>query len=166
MKRHTFFLALATALPSFCQTPASPSELEANKKLLLDFFSAPIQERTKLLTPDYIQHNPRFLEMNEITHAAGADAWLSAVQAAGEHVDKLVDPDFKPPITLLLTMAEGDLVTAIFKATVQDPDDSSKTYEKFIFETVRIRDGKLAEHWDGVALAKGWKNELQLPGDK
>jgi len=68
MKRHTFFLALATALPSFCQTPASPSGLEANKKLLLDFFSAPIQEPTKLLTPDYIQHNPRFLARDERDH--------------------------------------------------------------------------------------------------
>ena len=154
-------------LPSFCQTtPASPGRLEANKKLLFDFFSAPIQDRTKLLTPDYIQHNPRFLKMNDITHSAGAEAWLKAVQAAGRHADKLVDPDFKPPISLVLTMAEGDLVTAIFKAIVPDPDNPSKTYERFLFETVRIRDGKLAEHWDGVFLEKGWRNQLELPNKK
>jgi predicted SnoaL-like aldol condensation-catalyzing enzyme len=53
-------------------------------------------------------------------------------------------------------MAEGDLVTAIYRGEMPDPTEPGRTQEIFAFETMRIRDGKFVEHWDQVGLAPGW----------
>ena len=49
------------------------------------------------------------------------------------------------------TIAEGDLVTFIFKERVSDPKDKTKTYDRFTFDMFRIKNGKIVEHWDGAA---------------
>ena len=36
----------------------------------------------------------------------------------------------------------------------------------FTAELVRIKDGKLAEHWDALKLTPGWKHELETPPAK
>ena len=39
----------------------------------------------------------------------------------------------------------------IRKAVLPDPDAPARTYEAFGFDTFRIRDGRVAEHWnDGM----------------
>ena len=43
-----------------------------------------------------------------------------------------------------------------FLIQVRSKLHETRTYEAFAFETVRIRDGKFAEHWDQVTLAEGW----------
>jgi predicted SnoaL-like aldol condensation-catalyzing enzyme len=128
------------------QTPDA-AKLDANKKLLVEFFrlGADRDARTQMLTNDYTQHNPRFLKMDEVTHLKGREAWGGAANLRS---------------TPVAIVAEGDYVVAIYKATLTDPDNPAKTYEAFNFEMVRIKDGKLAEHWDAVKLAKGWKTEL------
>lgn len=138
------------------------ARLEANKQVLLRFLAlgGDLQARRAMLTDDYVQHNPRFLAMA----GSGGDAWLEAIRkasAAGRGRVRLTDPDFNLRDEPVILMAEGDLVTAIYKAEIPDPDDPSKTYEIFNFETVRIRDGKLAEHWDGIKLEAGWKAALE-----
>ena len=142
------------------QTEAA--RLEANKQVLLRFLSlgSDFQARRAMLTDDYVQHNPQFLALA----GSGGDAWLEAgriafVEAQGQI--NLTDSDFSLQGEPVILMAEGDLVTAIFKAELPDPDDPSKIYEAFNFETVRIRDGKLAEHWDGIKLESGWKAPLE-----
>ena len=142
------------------QTPDA-AKLDANKKLLLEFFrlGADRDARTQMLTDDYTQHNPRFLKMDEVTHLKGREAWSAAAQAAQNHAH-LTDSDFNLRSIPVAIVAEGDYVVAIYKATLTDPDDPAKTYEAFNFEMVRVKDGKLAEHWDAVKLAKDWKTEL------
>ena len=50
-------------------------------------------------------------------------------------------------------MAEGDTVTVIQKRYVQDPNAAPGTYyESFWFDTFRVRDGLLYEHWDGALI--------------
>jgi hypothetical protein len=66
----------------------------------------------RFFAEDYIQHNPRYLEMNDVTHATGRDAWVQARKAAacpagGKRGVHLTDP--------VMIMAEGELVTAIYK---------------------------------------------------
>ena len=58
----------------------------------------------------------------------------------------------------IIVMAEDDLVTAIYKGDLPDPDNPGATYEAFAFETFRVRDGKFIEHWDQVTLKEGWMN--------
>jgi predicted SnoaL-like aldol condensation-catalyzing enzyme len=152
----------------FAQTPHDATELERNKQLLLDFFNYQgdrAERAARFFAEDYAQHNPRFLKMNEVTHASGRDAWVKAGQAAQGHASLVVNGGI-PLRNPILVMAEGDLVTALYKAVLPDPDDKTKTYEAFTFETFRVKDGKFAEHWDGVQLAPGWRTELEKPTAK
>lgn len=157
----TLILVLGFAMPALAQqSAAEAARLEANKQLVLKFFATSVgEERKKMLTDDYIQHNPRFVGL---TGMHGPQAWLDAANIARGKI-RVTDPDFRLSGTPVIMMAEGDLVTLIFKAVLPDPDDPTKTYEAFNFETLRIRDGKLAEHWDALKLEKGWKDGLNAP---
>ena len=137
------------------------SQLEANKKVLLDFFNAPRgltrEERSaRIQSEDYIQHNPRFLRMDEITGATGRQAWVKAGEEAAQRGISLVALGGIRLRNPVIVMAECDLVTAIYRGVLPDPDDPSRTYEAFAFETFRVKDGKVTEHWDQVQLAPGW----------
>lgn len=144
--------------PGACST--TQTELNANKQLLLDFFASrgmPREERSaKFQTEDYIQHNPRLLRIDEITGAEGRQSWLQGFLEAQRRGIALVELGGIQLSNPIILMAECDLVTAIYKGELQDPDDPGRTYEAFAFETVRIRDGKFAEHWDQVTLEAGW----------
>ena len=159
MNPFRWMLVLALAAGSQAQ---DAGKLEANKKLLLEFFrlGPNLDARTQMLTDDYTQHNPRFLKMDEATGLKGKQAWGGAIHAAQNHA-RLTDPDFSLRSAPVAIVAEGDYVVAIYKTTLPDPDDPSKTYEAFNFEMVRLKDGKLAEHWDALKLTKGWKTELE-----
>jgi predicted SnoaL-like aldol condensation-catalyzing enzyme len=159
--RISILFLIASAL--FGQAPPEASQLERNKQLLLDFFhyqGDPDMMAARFFSDDYIQHNPRFLKMNEVTHASGRDAWVKAQHAAPGHANLVANGGI-PLRDPILVMAEGDLVTAVYKGVLSDPDDKSKTYEAFTFETVRVKDGKFTEHWDGVQLAPGWRTEVE-----
>ena len=156
-----FFASFSSAQapePGECST--TPEELAANKQLLLDFFASrdlSREERSeRFQTEDYIQHNPRLLRIDEITGATGRQSWLQGFLEAERRGIALVDLGGIQLTNPIILMAECDLVTAIYKGDLQDPDDPSRTYEAFAFETVRVRDGKLAEHWDQVTLEAGW----------
>ena len=142
------------------------AQLEANKKLLLDFFASQgtREERSRRFQADgYIQHNPRALRIDEITGAKGRQAWVAAFAEAEKRGISLVELGGIPLRNPVIIMAEGDLVTAIYKGTLIDPDDKTRTYDAFAFETVRIKDGKFVEHWDQVTLAPGWMQPKTKP---
>ena len=156
-----FFSSLCAAqIPEPGECSTTPEELKANKQLLLDFFASrgtPREERSeRFQTEDYIQHNPRLLRIDEITGATGRQSWLRGFREAERRGIALVDLGGIQLNNPIILMAECDLVTAIYKGEIQDPDDPARTYEAFAFETVRIRDGKFAEHWDQVTLEAGW----------
>jgi predicted SnoaL-like aldol condensation-catalyzing enzyme len=138
---------------------AAPADPAAAKQLLLDFFGfqGTRQERAdQVMTADYVQHNPRFLRMDALTGATGSQAWVAAGERAGEMRIRLVALGgirLRDPIVL---MAEGDLVTAIYRGRLARPDDPTRTYEAYAFETFRVRDGRVSEHWDQVRLESGW----------
>jgi predicted SnoaL-like aldol condensation-catalyzing enzyme len=138
------------------------SKLEDNKRLLLEFFrlGGNLEARTQMLADEYVQHNPRFLKMDEMTGKTGKQAWRAAIEGAQNHA-RLTDADFSLRSKPVALVAEGDYVVGIYKATLPDPDDAAKTYEAFNFELVRFKDRKLAEHWDGLKLVKEWRTELE-----
>ena len=137
----------------------SHAELEANKQLLHDFFafSGTDQERAeRFLTTDYVQHNPRLLRMNALTGASGREAWLKGFHEALRRGIDIVDLGGIQLDRPVLVMADCDLVTALYKGVLHDPDRPGATYEAFAFETFRVRDSKFSEHWDQVTLKPGW----------
>lgn len=158
----TIVLGLVVCVSAVAQqSAAEAARLEANKQVLMRFFAlgGDLEARKKMLTDDYVQHNPRLIAL---TGPIGPQAWFDALNMARGRI-RVTDPDFNLRSPTVILMAEGDLVTAIYKAVLPDPDDPSKTYEAFNFESVRIRDGKLVEHWDGLKLEKGWKAGLSAP---
>src|SRR5262245_37095826 len=141
--------------------PVPQATLDANKKLLIDFFESSRtmtrEERSRRFqADDYIQHNPRALRIDEFTGAKGREAWVKAFDEAARRKVARVDLGGIATRAPLIGMAECDLVTAIYKGVLKDPDDPSRSYEAFAFETVRVKNGKFTEHWDQVTLAAGW----------
>jgi predicted SnoaL-like aldol condensation-catalyzing enzyme len=152
--------ALLTAASAPPIPATATDRLAANKKVAVDNFQfkGTREDRARIfLAEDYVQHNPRFLKMDRVTGARGRDAWLKAFAAArGRPLVDLGGISLRDlPV---IVMAEGELVLLVYKGVLPDPDAPSKTYEAFAFEAYRVRDGKLAEHWDQVTLTPGWMN--------
>jgi predicted SnoaL-like aldol condensation-catalyzing enzyme len=144
-------------------TPAalaqSNAQLEANKKIAMEFFRPGItaQERYDLLHDGYIQHNPafkKFADDNKLSYKEGFLKMMAANMArqggAGARGGGPTPPPTNP---VYMVMAEGDLVTILQERNVQDPTAPAGTwYKQYWFDTFRIRDGKLYEHWDGAVI--------------
>jgi len=142
---------------------AAPAQLEANKKAAMAFF-APNADRVALADPTYKQHNPAFLK-------GGKEAGLSDYEyfksrfggprqggpggggAGRGQAPATAGPQPPAGNPLEIVMAECDLVTVIHRNNRQDPTAAAGTfYEVFTFDTFRVRNGKLVEHWDGAVI--------------
>lgn len=108
---------------------------EANKKLVLDFYQQffgdkDISAADKYLLPTYIQHNP--------LAATGRDA-----------VKRFFTPFFANPaipktrIDVKRVAADGDLVWLHIRSKTTGA-------ERAVVDIFRIKDGKIAEHWDVI----------------
>src|SRR5688500_18039266 len=85
-------LALAVMLVGSSGVQAS-AQTRDNRQRIIEFFAftGTNQERAdQLMTPDYVQHNPRFLRMDEITGAKGSAAWVAAFAEARSRGIQLV----------------------------------------------------------------------------
>jgi predicted SnoaL-like aldol condensation-catalyzing enzyme len=135
------------------------SGLTPNEQLIIDFFGFTGTREARaerFMTVDYVQHNPRFLRIDEFTGAKGNQAWVQAFAEAARRGVQLV---VLPGIALrnpIIVLQDGDLAHAVYRGTRPDPSAPGSTYEVFAFESFRIRDGKFSEHWDQVRLAPGW----------
>jgi predicted SnoaL-like aldol condensation-catalyzing enzyme len=88
-------------------------------------------------------HNGR----NEWTRSAisGPCTWVQGASA----LVCIWPRDVKHTIdNLVAIVAEGDLIVFSFKRDLPDPKDSTETYTATWFDMMRIKDGKVAEHWD------------------
>ena len=164
MKRYVVSIAIALGpLAASLLAQQGPANVanEPPKQLILRFFGfqGTREERAaQTQTPDYIQHNPRFLRMDEITGARGNQAWVRAgeeAQRRGLQLVALNGIGLRNPIILI---GEGDLVHAVYRGNIPDPAAPGSTYEAFAFESFRVRDAKFSEHWDQVRLEPGWMN--------
>jgi len=124
----------------------SDRALEAkNKKIVLEMWYTVLNEHkldqsSKYITQDYIQHNPN----------AG-----QGLQAMVDYFKKTWGPDPLPQDQVKYTqfamvIAEGDLVQLMFKRPRPDPKDATKTVDTWWYDTYRLKDGMIVEHWDSA----------------
>jgi predicted SnoaL-like aldol condensation-catalyzing enzyme len=136
-------LATVAGAPALAQGYLSP--LESNKKVVFDFYRLVFEPRNADLVPQYIaetfiEHNPRF--------ESGRENFIKTLKSLPAPASDEVGESLRTPPALIV--AEGDLVTYIFKRNTPDPKDKTKTYETFSFDTFRIKDRKIVEHWDNA----------------
>lgn len=166
MKLSFFGLTILSILPLIAQTatPANPEagcsvtpdQLAANKKVVLEFFR-PGADRVALADPSYIQHNPAFKKRAEEKKISDYEAFKETftARARGRGRGQATPGGPRPPRGNMLEIvtAECDLVTVVHKGYRQDPTaEPGKFYEVFTFDTFRVRNGKLVEHWDSAVI--------------
>lgn len=137
-------IAFLTAAPAFAQGYLSGVAL--NKKIVTDFYRLVFEPRNadlieQYVGPDFIEHNPRI--------EGGRDGLVKFLKTLPAPASDDIGQEMKTPPAFIV--AEGDLVTFVFKQKATDPKDKAKTYDRFTFDMFRIRNGKIAEHWDGEA---------------
>jgi predicted SnoaL-like aldol condensation-catalyzing enzyme len=143
-------------MPSGCS--ATTAELQVEKNLVLDFYRPGITLRQLIALVDttYVQHNPLALKLGQEKHISDYEEFRQLFIAVAHSAN----PDSKDVLDgparrggrgphVVIVTAECDLVTAIVENTRPDPTaPSGATYERFDFDTFRVRGGKLVEHWD------------------
>jgi len=139
---------------------ATPAQLEANKKVAMQFFRVQGDERVALADPSYKQHNPAFKKRGEDAKISDYEEFKNSFSSAalagrqgGPGRGPGAGPQPPPGNPFEIVLAECDLVTVIHRNNRQDPTaEAGKFYEAFTFDTFRIRNGKLVEHWDGAVI--------------
>jgi predicted SnoaL-like aldol condensation-catalyzing enzyme len=127
----------AEAQQALLQSP--DPKLAANKRLVYDMYRAIVQGghaemAETYFTPDYIQHNPNV--------GSGRDALVKFI--GGSRPARPLSPTVTLPI--LDIVAEHDIVMVMSQRPMKDAD--GKPYVTTWFDTYRIVDGKISEHWD------------------
>ncbi len=144
LRRTVCLLVFLTGVTAFAQGYLSGPAL--NKKIVGDFYRIVFEPRNpdlidQYIAPDFVEHNPAI--------EGGRDGLVKFMKTLPRPTSDDVGAEMKNPPAYIT--AEGDLVTFIFKEKVPDPKDKSKTYERFTFDMFRVKNGKIAEHWDGAA---------------
>ncbi len=137
---------------------ATSAQLEANRKVAMEFFRTTGEARVALADPSYKQHNPAFKKRAEDNKVTDYEEFKSAFVAqagrqGGPGRGPASGPTPPPGNPLEVVTAECDIVSVIHKNYRQDPTaEPGKFYEVFTFDTFRVRNGKLVEHWDGAVI--------------
>jgi predicted SnoaL-like aldol condensation-catalyzing enzyme len=129
---------------------ASAAEMEANKKVVIAFFT-PGVDRIALVDPSYKQHNPAFKRRAEENHVSDYEEFKAAFSAP-RPAQGTANAQRPAPSLLEVVTAECDIVTVVHKIYRPDPDKQGEFYEAFAFDTFRVKNGKLVEHWDEAAI--------------
>lgn len=136
---------------------AVPEQLAANKQVAAEFWRSGITpvERIALVDEAYVQHNPRFRRYaleNKVS-----DYQTLIVMATRAGVVEAERPIVAGGRTLTPNrfehvIAACDIVTQVHKSYAERPAGSGNWVERFSWDTFRVRNGKLVEHWDDTDL--------------
>lgn len=115
-----------------------------NKQIVLDAWHSVINERN-------LAAAPRFFVEGYIQHSPSAGQGRAAMVAFLAR--ELGGSEPRPPSEVHYTqfehvIAEGDLVQLMFRRHMRDPRDPGKTIDVWWYDTYRVRDGMIVEHWD------------------
>ncbi len=136
---------------------ATPAQIEQTRQAGIAFTRSQGAERVALADPSYKQHNPAFVKgareagMSDYDYFKARFGGPPAARAGGPPPNAAPAPPPGNPTEIV--MVECDLVTVIHRNNRQDPTAAPGTfYEVFTFDTFRVRNGKLVEHWDGAVI--------------
>jgi predicted SnoaL-like aldol condensation-catalyzing enzyme len=127
--------ALLAALAVALSMPAFAADIEANKKIVVDFYEKALNQKdyeaaAQYFGPRYIQHNPNVPN--------GPDGLKVLVTLLKEKF-----PNARSEIKRVI--AEGDLVVLHVHA-VREPGQRGTA----IVDIFRVENGKIVEHWDVI----------------
>jgi predicted SnoaL-like aldol condensation-catalyzing enzyme len=154
----------SAAGPQLNPTPGckvTPAELEANRKAAMAFFKTLGMNRVALADPSYIQHNPVFKKRAQQSGDSDFETFRKAFappppnQAPVATPAPAAAPTPQPPVgnDFEIVTAECDIVTIVRKIYRQDPTEPSGTfYASYFFDSFRVKNGKLVEHWDAALI--------------
>jgi predicted SnoaL-like aldol condensation-catalyzing enzyme len=125
--------ALPAVMLAMSVMPSLATDLEANKKTVLEFYEAGLNKKdfeaaSKYFGPKYIQHNP------------GAP---DGIEGFKTFVNFLRSKFPNSHSEIKKTFADGDFVILHVHA-VREPG----TLGRAIVDIFRLEDGKIVEHWD------------------
>ena len=137
------FAGLVFTLPAIAQRANLTPEEQRNKEIVLEFWRVVLQAGDVEKAGDYyavnmIQHNP-----NVPTGLAGFKQFFSRFA-------REVQPVQDEVIGEVATMVDGDLVTIVRVVHIPEPENENETYEAFNFDTFRLENGMIVEHWDAA----------------
>jgi predicted SnoaL-like aldol condensation-catalyzing enzyme len=132
---------------------AISTEIETNRKVVLDFFRVFGEARVALLDPAYKQHNPVVVRRAQQEHLTDYEEARKSflAQASGPSRGLGLGPT-PPGNRFEIVTAECDIVTVVHQSFRHDPTGQEEFYEAFTFDTFRVKNGKLVEHWDGASI--------------
>lgn len=143
----------------------SPARIEANRALatLFDPAADPMKAYAKM-DPGYIQHNPMAKRIGEVNGLSGRDEFklLLEMRDNGQGPPPLLPGQTAENFNYFV-MADCDHVFLLKKSYQPDPQHPGQFYEAFSFDLWRIKDGKLAEHWDDVRIPPQVPDVLKVP---
>jgi predicted SnoaL-like aldol condensation-catalyzing enzyme len=160
MNKTITLLLVFFCIPAFSALPVVPvpaesqmallesdsPQLAANKKLVFDVWrilvvARHLDQAEKMLTEDYMQHNP-----NAATGLEGVLAYFRSTGVEPQPIKDTIDD-------LVAIIAEGDLVTMSFVRELDNPRAPGEKYTTTWFDMFRVEDGMVAEHWDPAIIA-------------
>jgi len=169
-------LAAAAAASVFAQQPPAnppqianptqnctltPAQIAENRKAVLAFFQ-PGVDRLTLADPSYKQHNPVFKKRAEENKVSDFEEYKAAFGAArqggpGGGGGRAANPNAPQPPgpnnQYEIVTTECDVTTVVHRNWRQDPNTPGRWFEAFTFDTFKVKDGKLVEHWDSAVIA-------------
>lgn len=115
-------------------------EQNRNKQIVTEFYRKVIGEQDlefakKIVTDDYIQHNPHV--------RTGKEGFLEAI----EFLNKMPKPK-NPPKPFMRVIADGEYVVVHLSVEFNEQ-------KKIVLEIFRIENGLIAEHWDAIQDISG-----------
>jgi len=86
----------------------------------------------ELIAPDYIEHDPNLQHGETVT----------------ERLEGFVAPQLLLSYEPTVVLVNGEHVLMMWSLFSPDPDNTKQAYRWNYFQLVRVRDGKVVEHWD------------------
>lgn len=118
----------------------------ANKQVVLNMWHEVLNARNysaapKYIAEDYIQNSP--------SAGQGLAALIAFLKwELGD--EGPLEPGTYEHTQFRHVMAEGDLVQLMFQRPIPDPKDSARTIPVWWYDTYRLEDGMIVEHWDSA----------------
>jgi len=136
----TFVLLASSCVPS---AMAQSGPEKKNQEMVLSWYHdvlvlGHVREASKYMAEDYIEHDPRisggragFIQHYENASARPAEAKQTA------------------------TFAQGDYVVIVWQHADKDPKTSTP-YTYATYDVVRVKNGKIQEHWNNAKKNSQW----------